>query len=158
MRELALIEASEWQHHLVRVPSDARRVADAASIDAPDPFSVGDGLTELLLNGIEHGNLEIGSELKSELLQNGCWSEEVQRRLGQSKYAHRKVRLLSIKSDSTLTFIITDEGKGFDYSCTNEEPPAGALNGRGLKLARELAFDLLEFKGRGNMVVAQVDL
>ena len=158
MRELALIDAAEWEHHLVRLPSDARRVADEASIDAPDPFAVGDGLTELLLNGIEHGNLEIGNELKGKLLETGDWGLEVERRLGQSKYVHRKVRLLSIRSDSTLTFIITDEGSGFDYSTQTEEPAVGALNGRGLKLAREMAFDLLEFKGRGNVVVAQVDL
>jgi hypothetical protein len=158
MRELALIDGAEWQHHLVRLPSDARRVADQAAIDAPDPFSVGDGLTELLLNGIEHGNLEIGNALKGELLEKGRWGDEVERRLEQSKYMHRKVLLLSIKSASTLTFIITDEGSGFDYASRNEEPEIGALNGRGLKLARELAFDLLEFKGRGNVVVAQVDL
>jgi len=158
MRDYPLIESDQWEIHNIQMPSEARRIADRVAVDAPDPFSVGDGLTELILNGIEHGNLEIGRELKGELLAKGLWGKELAKRFALPRYARRKVQLLAIKSLDMLTFIITDEGRGFDYRNMQTEPIVGALNGRGIKLAREMAFDKVEYKGQGNIVIAQIAL
>jgi len=158
MRDYPLIESDQWEIHYIQMPSEARRIADRLAVDAPDPFSVGDGLTELILNGIEHGNLEIGRALKGELLAEGSWSKELEKRFSSPRYARRKVQVLTIKSSETLTYIITDEGQGFDYRNLPAEVPIEALNGRGIKLARELAFDKVEYKGRGNIVIAQIAL
>jgi hypothetical protein len=157
MREFTKTKAHEWESHLIKTHNDARRYAGEAAIDAPDPFSCGDGLTELLLNAIEHGNLEFGGEEKGELLKEGRWTEALEMRQSHPKYMSRKVHMISVKSNDTLTFIISDEGAGFDYKNPVEMPP-GALNGRGILLARELSFDSLEYKGCGNMVIAQIDL
>ena len=156
MLDVPVAANAEWEHYSLQLPSEARRIAAEAAIDAPDPFTVGDGLTELLLNAIEHGNLEIGTQHKGELLREGRWREEVERRLCDPVLGRRRVQMITIKTATDLTFIITDDGQGFDYRSQPEQPPAGALNGRGIKLARDLSFDRLEFKGKGNIAIAQV--
>ncbi len=44
------------------------------------------GLSELLVNAIEHGNLEIGYDEKSRLLQSEGWQGEIDRRLALPEY------------------------------------------------------------------------
>ncbi len=60
----------------------------------------------------------------------------------------------------TLTFTISDEGEGFDWRCYLEFAPERAFdpNGRGIAMARLASFASLDYRDRGNIVVATVRL
>ncbi len=73
------------------------------------------GLLELLVNAVEHGNLEITYEEKGRLLASNRLEEERQHRLQLPKYKSRLVRVDLEQVDSELRITIQDEGQGFDY-------------------------------------------
>lgn len=118
------------------------------------------GLSELLINAIEHGNLEIGYFEKSRLLSLGAWTAEVERRLALPEFAARKVRVEVGRSGSRLEITIIDAGSGFDWSNYLELSAARSLDshGRGIALANKLAFNTLEYRGCGNTVAVSAVL
>src|SRR5216110_1797557 len=59
---------------------EADDVADAIAGLLPDPVQGRFGLIELLLNAIEHGNLEIGGARKGELLRARRFEDEMVQR------------------------------------------------------------------------------
>lgn len=113
-------------------------------------------LTELLLNGIEHGNCEISFEDKSAWLEAGKdIGDLVEERNAQPKIAARRVRLdYSVRPD-TLHFSITDAGAGFDWKAQlerAEEPEIMFLeHGRGIAMTRGCTQNL-SFNAIGNQV------
>lgn len=138
-----------------RTLADARRVADEMAAATDDPINVSVGLTELILNGIEHGNLEIGNALKAQLLDEERWDREIEARLESPPWSQRKVRVLMILSDEGYEWIISDEGAGFDWRNRDTTIPAATLNGRGLLLAEQMSFDSLTYNDAGNIAVAR---
>lgn len=46
---------------------------------------------EILINGIEHGNLEIDFQTKKLLKGNDCWADEIQKRLNHPAYKNKRV-------------------------------------------------------------------
>lgn len=142
-----------------RTPLEARDLAQKLSAGTPRPFNVETGLFELLMNAIEHGNLGLDHDTKARLLDNDTLEDEILHRLDIPPYNGRKVTIeVSIDAD-TLTYLITDDGDGFDW--TLYENLSGKLNkqfGRGIMIARKIGFDGLEYMGRGNIVRATVRL
>jgi hypothetical protein len=57
-----------------------------------------------------------------------------------------------------LVFTISDEGAGFDWRSYLEFSPERAFdpNGRGIAMARLTSFNILDYRDRGNIVVATV--
>ena len=142
----------------IRTPEHARNLATMLSIPCPEPDQVAVGLIELMLNAIEHGNLEIGYDLKTELLETGRWVEEIERRLSLDCFRDRVVRVDFEKSPEDIAFQITDEGPGFDpgpFRRIRRDALASG-HGRGLFIASECCFDEVEFLGRGNVVKARI--
>ncbi len=129
-------------------------------LPASDRFGIQVGLHELIVNAIEHGNLEITHEEKDALLaeSHDAYMALVHKRQGDPAHAGRRVRVsLTLDHDqATLVWHILDDGKGFDYK-TLPDPmsyePDQLLSGRGIFLAR-LHFDAVEYVGRGNEVIA----
>lgn len=138
-----------------RTLADARRVADEMAAATDDPITVSVGLTELILNGIEHGNLEIGSTLKSQLLEEERWDLEIAERLTRSPWGERQVKILMIIGDDGYEWIISDEGAGFDWRNRDKDIPTATLNGRGLLLAEQMSFDNLSYNEAGNVAIAR---
>lgn len=138
-----------------RTLADARRVADEMAAATDDPITVSIGLTELILNGIEHGNLEIGSTLKSQLLEEERWDLEIAERLTRSPWCERQVKILMITGDDGYEWIISDEGTGFDWRNRDKDIPTKTLNGRGLLLAEQMSFDSLSYNEAGNVAIAR---
>lgn len=141
-----------------RTPQEARDLAALGAHVAPDPQRVILGLTELMLNAVEHGNLEITYAEKSALIASDTLETEVERRLSQPDYGLRRARL-SIKRDQAgVHFQISDEGSGFDWRSFIEMSPARAFDthGRGIAMSRLLSFDRLEYLGNGNEAVGSV--
>lgn len=116
------------------------------------------GLSELLLNAVEHGNLGIGYDEKTGLNERGEWQTEVERRLALPEYAEKRVLVEYTQGDGELRVLIRDQGAGFDWNTYLEVAPERAFDnhGRGIAMARGLSFDSLEYRGRGNEVVAVV--
>ena len=115
------------------------------------------GLQELLVNAVEHGNLEISGAQKRDLLIAGTWREEVERRLADPAYAQRRVIVTFQRGARMIAFTIQDEGEGFDHEAFLKGPPAGAgYRGRGITLARTLSFSSLTYMGSGSVVEAVI--
>jgi DNA-binding response OmpR family regulator len=142
----------------LRTPEEARRLAVLVANAAPEPDRAVLGLSELLLNAIEHGNLGLTYADKSRLRENGTWEVEVARRLSLPEYAQRTVSLEFRRDGNAVEVLITDQGNGFDWRPYLELDASRAFHahGRGIALARKLSFDSLEYRGSGNQVLAML--
>lgn len=143
-----------------RTTEEARDVAALLAAVAPDPERAVLGLSELMLNAIEHGNLGISYQEKSELLAHDRMASELARRLTAPEYGSRRVTVEFHRQETQLRFVIEDEGDGFDWREYLEMSPDRAFHahGRGIALARLMSFDELCYKGSGNRVEALIML
>lgn len=144
---------------------EAQSLSTALANLCPNAPEVAIGLLELMINGIEHGNLAISFDEKGALLEEGRWHEEIDHRLSLPEYSTRKAHILYQRTPEKIEFVISDDGPGFDVSLYLPgeplNPPAGAhhkFHGRGIMLAAQLCFDHLEYFGKGNQVKATIDL
>ncbi len=114
------------------------------------------GLLELIINAVEHGNLDVGYEEKSQLLENNNLEQELTNRLSLAEYTHRKVLVEVIQYGKYIQFIIHDEGKGFDCEkyFSLDKARTYHKHGRGIAIANNISFERLEYRGNGNRVVA----
>lgn len=138
---------------------DAETLAVLISGAMPDSARRLGGVLELLINAVEHGSLGLGSAEKRELLLAGQLHAELQRRATAEPWASRVARASLERLDRCVRLTITDEGAGFDFEkVLASTPELTAPHGRGIYLARAMSFDRLRFEGRGNVVVAEVDV
>ncbi len=116
------------------------------------------GLSELLINAVEHGNLSIGYSDKTRLNETGFWQHEIARRLLMDEYCNKEVSVDVERIGKQLNFTIIDEGEGFDWRKYMEISPERALNshGRGIAIANSVSFDEIEYYGKGNKVRVKV--
>ena len=120
----------------------------------PDPKKVMIGLCELIINGIEHGNLGISYEEKKELIIENKWKEEINKRLQDDEYKDRWATVECHKDDSAIKVTIEDCGEGFNWENYMQIDPARATDphGRGIALANMISFDDITYIGQGNKV------
>ena len=142
----------------VRILDDAYNLSALLASSSPNTEKVGMGLTELLVNALEHGNLGIGYDEKSRLNVQGNWQEEVERRLQLPENIKKKVVLTYERRKEEISFIIKDQGQGFEWQKYLELTPDRIFDshGRGIVLANVLCFDHVEYLGSGNQVVAKI--
>jgi hypothetical protein len=112
-------------------------------------------LLELMINAVEHGNLEIGSRLKAELIRDNALDAEIEARLARAPYRYRSAALVMQRTADRINFSISDEGPGFDWRAI-AMPDPGARSGRGLALAQAMCPDGLRFNETGNVVTLSV--
>lgn len=119
-----------------------------------DPESAAIGIAELLINAIEHGNLEIGYELKSKLIARNAWLKEIDRRIALPAYRKRTVYVELARLDDRVEISVRDSGEGFDWRSyeTISEERMFDVHGRGIAMARYMCFDGVEYEGSGNVV------
>ena len=136
----------------------ARDIAAIMANTCPDPPAAVVGLTELLLNAIEHGNLGITYDEKSSMQTKDEWHAEVDRRMALPENAKKKVQLRFERDENELRFTIRDEGDGFEWRRFVEIDPQRLFHahGRGIAMARGLSFTTLEYRDRGKEVVATI--
>jgi CheY-like chemotaxis protein len=122
----------------------------------PEPSKVILGLSELVINAVEHGNLGISYEDKSEIHRTGNWEDEIRRRQLLPENRGKKVVVTYSRTKDIVTFHIKDQGSGFDWKKYEEISPERVFDshGRGIALAKTISFDHLEYQGIGNEVVA----
>ncbi len=126
-------------------------------MDARNTNMVRIALREILINAIEHGNLNITFEEKTEAQNNGEYFEFVSERQKDPRYAKRRVEIRYSIDEEKALYRVTDEGYGFDYRAFMEDDSARAntehlLHGRGLSIAKNI-FDRIEFNGKGNQIL-----
>ncbi|TPQ28921.1 response regulator [Methylomonas sp. EFPC3] len=139
---------------------DARVLATHLARICPEPERAVQGLQELLINAVEHGNLGISYAEKGRFVLAGTWTEEIDRRLQLPEYRQLFAEVCFLRGDDELRFTITDQGSGFDCSGYLDFSPERAfdIHGRGIAMARHLSFDSLEYVGNGNTAIARFKL
>lgn len=139
--------------------NEADQLATILANSCPDPGKVISGISELLINAIEHGNLHIGYAEKSALKKNGSWRGEIEHRLRQDEYKDMFAIVTYNKNDTVITITVQDQGKGFDWRKYLEFNPERAFdcNGRGIAMANMLSFDELNYNDIGNEVTAIIN-
>ena len=144
----------------LRTIEEANNLAVTLAGACPDSRAAVIGLSELLINAVEHGNLEIGYQGKSDLIAAKRLKEEVEERLSRPGTRDKSVTVEVTRSAAEIAFVITDAGPGFDYRGFLDMDPARTFDshGRGIALARKISFSSLEYRGRGNQVAAAIDL
>ena len=94
---------------------ESHELAPILANACPNPERVLTGIMEILNNSIEHGNLGITYQEKTELHDNDKLMEEIFNRLNQPEYAQKFVQILFEKFEDKIKIIIKDQGKGFDW-------------------------------------------
>ncbi|MCG2634734.1 MAG: response regulator [Gammaproteobacteria bacterium] len=152
---LGLMNRAEFRF---RDLNEARALATSIAGACPEPSRTILGLTEILINAVEHGNLAIGYDLKTELLESGRWEEEIQRRLSLPEYSERWARLLFVREGTEVRLMVEDQGDGFDWQKYLEIDArrAAASHGRGMALAKALSFDEVQYLDSGRRVEMRI--
>lgn len=137
---------------------DVRYLATFLANFFPDPERSILGISELLLNAVEHGNLGISYHEKSKMVQKNIWEKEVRRQQALPENIGKKVLVHFKRETDNITINIKDEGKGFDWQEYLKISPERATHshGRGIALSRMMSFDELEYRGCGNEVNCKV--
>ncbi|MFO7603541.1 MAG: response regulator [Gammaproteobacteria bacterium] len=139
-----------------RTLEEAQNLVSAIAQATPEPERLLMGLSELLINAIEHGNLGIGYAEKSRLNAAGEWYNEIQRRLADAAYQDKFATLDFSVLQGDFVFTITDQGDGFDHRGFLEMDASRAYDshGRGIYMARLMSFDKIEYRHHGTQVIA----
>jgi DNA-binding response OmpR family regulator len=155
---------NERRHFLFRsdeldVPCLVRQLTDRlvpmgfASVGNLDVIAM--ALHEALVNALEHGNLELESSLKADLLaQEDPYIKLRAERMANPAYASRLVEVRLAMDTERFELEISDEGRGFDTSRMNPLPPGADMVthcGRGLPLIL-LVMDEVHFNEKGNQI------
>lgn len=113
-------------------------------------------LREIIINAIEHGNLCISYEEKSQALTDNNYFEFIAQRQKDVNYSSRKVYITYSINANRAVYRITDDGEGFDsMSVISDDSERANLemqsHGRGLSMAKNI-FDSMDFNQKGNQV------
>jgi anti-sigma regulatory factor (Ser/Thr protein kinase) len=113
---------------------------------------VGVALDEALINALHHGNLEVDSSLRRDNLEE--YHRLLAERTQQPPYSERRIRVSAIYDRDRATFVVRDEGPGFDpESLPDPTDPANLArpHGRGVMLIRTF-MDEVTYNSKGNEV------
>jgi CheY-like chemotaxis protein len=124
--------------------------------DDTDRFRVGMALKEALANALYRGNLEISYEQTRGGSEPIPWEEvpQVAQRLADRAYVDRRIHIHVRIDGQQATFVIRDDGKGFDTGKMPSKGDLGTLDadgGRGIVLMHAF-MDEVRYNDRGNEV------
>ena len=121
--------------------------------DSKERMRIELGINELLINAIEHGNWEITYEEKNLALLEDRIGELYKSKREDPDIIDKKVVVKYKQSEKFCEWIITDDGKGFDWKSVPNpvDIQLSRINGRGILLSK-LQFDEMEYLGKGNSV------
>lgn len=102
-------------------------------------------LTEAINNGIVHGNLALDSSLKED--GGEAFGEAIRERSADPAYTGRLLDIRVEQSEDACTWIITDEGEGFNVekalrTLDSDDPEVMLSSGRGLSIMRAFVDDI----------------
>ena len=113
-------------------------------------------LREVIINAIEHGNLNITFDEKSDAIENDTYFNLIHCRQNTPGIKDKKVTIEYTVNKDSIRYTISDEGKGFSYKkyLENTEETADTEcipHGRGLVMISSV-FDEISFNDKGNVV------
>lgn len=122
-------------------------------ISEDERFNLYTTFTELLTNALEHGNLEISYDEKTECMAQGKnMIQFIQERAKDKRFRDRKIKISYIIGKVSSEFTIKDDGNGFDWRKMMEtKADETLLHGRGIKLSRNLV-NSISYNEKGNEV------
>ncbi len=155
-QKLKLVKESYFEATTIE---DARYLATFLANFFPNGDNAILGISELLINAIEHGNLGITYEEKTELHKINGWEEEIQRRLALPENKDKTVLAHFKRESDHITLTIKDQGNGFHWQQYMQIDPRRAKHShcRGIAMAAMLSFDHIEYIGNGNTVICTVN-
>jgi len=115
-------------------------------------------ISELLINAIEHGNLDITYEDKLLKLQDDVYFDYMTQKINEKDNKDKKIKVEFMVNSERIVIKISDQGKGFDHkkylSRSAEQITEESLlqHGRGILLARQI-FDEIKYNDKGNQVL-----
>lgn len=138
-----------------RLPADIPKVIYALSRDlrTKDDKGLKLGLYEAIANAVYHGNLELDSSIKEK--ENGFENYEAMAnvRMNEKKYKERTINISLEQISSSIKYVITDSGNGFDWK--NMRAPNDndllSLSGRGIMLMN-FYYGSVEWNDKGNQI------
>lgn len=147
-------------HKRFQTPAEARILARDVALCCPEPEKVVVPFYELLLNAVEHGNLNISYGEKKLLVVAEKWQDEIKERLKKDEYKDKFASVSCEIIDKNIIVTIKDEGKGFNPQTYLDFVPArmGEPHGRGILNAHAVFGGFMEYKGSGNEVVCRIVL
>jgi two-component system, sensor histidine kinase LadS len=147
----------ELDNYLITAEEVSKRlVANLGKHMAPSeitPLRI--GIREIIINAIEHGNLNITFDEKTNATCGNQYMEFIASRQKDPVYRDRRVTVKFTMDTERVIYVIEDEGNGFNYREALEraqEANAEELaHGRGLIMAMGI-FDKIKFNDKGNKV------
>jgi DNA-binding response OmpR family regulator len=121
--------------------------------DDTDLFRVSTALGEAFSNAIDHGNLEMDSRLRER--RDDTYEQLRHKRAQEAPYCNRRVHVTERVTEHSITYVVRDEGNGFDVSSVPDPTDSGNLlkaSGRGLMLIRTFMDEVL-FNDTGNEII-----
>lgn len=114
-------------------------------------------LFEMVMNAIEHGNCGISYDEKTEFLkQHGDIIPLIREKCQDTEIGNRRVRITYTIEGEYSSFIIEDEGDGFDWrSRLSDESVNLEAHGHGIRMTRHY-IQHLTYNDKGNVVSFQV--
>jgi len=156
MRLYGLLEKARFSF---RTLQDVSNIAYCVSNCCPKPDAVVYGLCELMINAVEHGNLNITYVEKMELVMEDRWQQEVERRLTLPENRNKFANLMFETDESNITITIKDQGQGFKWQSFLDFDPmrmASDPHGKGIAIAKVTSFPNLEYRSGGSEVVCKI--
>lgn len=157
-KQAGVLTLLRWGRFEFRTLTEAMDLGAFLARAFPDPERVLVGLSELLVNAVEHGNLELSYDDKGRLEELGSWREEIQNRLEDPRFRDRLAVAEIERGPGGVVVTIRDQGQGFDPEPYLRVDPARLFDthGRGILIAKTMSFDEMEYRDRGREVVASV--
>lgn len=154
---LGLIEQAQFRF---RTLEEAKNVAYYIASCCPDPVATVFGLSELMINAVEHGNLGITYAQKTQLVLEGQWEAEVRKRLELPENKDKYATLCYENNHQTIVISIRDSGQGFAWKDYIDFNPLRMTDphGRGIAMSRNMSFSHLEYHDEGRKAVCAIDI
>lgn len=137
-----------YTNFLVNYLYNTNRITD------DERFSLQMTFSELVTNALEHGNLEIDYDTKTEWLgKGGDMIQLIQERAKDPRYAKRRIKISYDIGPTASKFTIADDGNGFDWRShmAKKEVDDTMLHGRGISLSKSVVQSLT-YNEKGNEV------
>ncbi len=154
--QVSVTHLAKYGEFELQTPKEARDLAVHLAAFSDDLDRAAIGLSALMLNAIEHGNLGIGFTKKNQLLNDYVWQEEVDALLARPEHKDKRVHVTyERKNNNDIDVFIVDQGSGFNWRDYMDFDPRRLTDpaGRGIARANAMNPDCIQYLGKGNVVV-----
>ncbi len=146
------------ENYMTQIDMVCKRISNAITkYGSPeDVFLIKLCIMELLVNAMEHGNLDISFDEKSEALDNNDYYKLLFKRQQNPNYKNKRITVEFSLDSEKVEIRISDEGKGFDHKkqmskVDKEGVDLKLAHGRGIQMAKSF-FHTFEYNDMGNSV------